>query len=73
MQKELLEKFAEILEEDIILESDYLNSFDEWDSLTTLSLIAMADSDYSVTLSNDTVEEFETVNDVIEYILKNAK
>lgn len=73
MKKELLEKFAEILEEDIILESDYLNSFDEWDSLTTLSLIAMADSDYSVSLSSDTVQEFETVYDVIEHILKNAK
>lgn len=72
MKEELLEKLAEILEEDTINETDELESFDEWDSLTTLSLIAMADSDYSVTLSNEKVEEFVTVKDVVDYITQNA-
>lgn len=72
MKEELLEKLAEILEEDTINETDELESFEEWDSLTTLSLIAMADSDYSVTLSNEVVEEFVTVKDVVDYITKNA-
>lgn len=72
MKEELLEKLAEILEEETINETDELESFDEWDSLTTLSLIAMADSDYSVTLSNEKVEEFVTVKDVVDYITQNA-
>lgn len=72
MKEELLEKIAEILEEETVSETDELESFDEWDSLTTLSLIAMADSDYSVTLSNKKVENFVTVKDVIDYIAQNA-
>lgn len=72
MKEELLEKIAEILEEETVNETDELESFDEWDSLTTLSLIAMADSDYNVSLSNDTVEEFVTVKDVVDHITKNA-
>ena len=73
MKEEILKKIAEILEEDIIKESDFLNSFDEWDSLTTLSLIAMVDSDYNVILTNDIVSEFEIVNDVVDFIIKNGE
>jgi acyl carrier protein len=73
MKEEILEKLAEILEEDKINDSDFLESFDEWDSLTTLSLMAMADADYNVALTNDIVDEFKIVNDVVDFIIKNAK
>ena len=72
MREEILEKLAEILEEESVNELRELESFDEWDSLTTLSLIAMADSDYNVILTNEIVEQFVTVIDVIEYKEKNA-
>jgi acyl carrier protein len=72
MKEEILEKLAEILEEDSISPTQELESFDEWDSLTTLSLIAMADSDYNISLTNEIVEQFVTVKDVLEYIIKNA-
>lgn len=72
MKEEILEKLAEILEEDSISQTQELESFDEWDSLTTLSLIAMADSDYNISLTNEIVEQFVTVKDVLEYIIKNA-
>lgn len=72
MKEEILEKLAEILEEDSISLTQELESFDEWDSLTTLSLIAMADSDYNISLTTEIVEQFVTVKDVIEYIIKNA-
>jgi acyl carrier protein len=73
MEEEILEKLAEILEEDSISQTQELESFDEWDSLTTLSLIAMADSDYNISLTNEIVEQFVTVKDVLEYIIKNAQ
>ena len=73
MKEEILEKLAEILEEDSISLTQELESFDEWDSLTTLSLIAMADSDYNISLTNEIVEQFVTVKDVLEYIIKNAQ
>jgi acyl carrier protein len=71
MKEEILEKLAEILEEDSISLTQELKSFDEWDSLTTLSLIAMADSDYNISLTNEIVDQFLTVKDVLEYIIKN--
>ena len=72
MKEEILEKLAEILEEDSISLTQELESFDEWDSLTTLSLIAMVDSDYNISLTNEIVDQFLTVKDVLEYIIKNA-
>ena len=72
MKEEIIEKLCEILELDSINSSDDLENFDEWDSLTSLSLIAMADSDYGVTLSNDIVESFVTVEDVVNYIINNV-
>lgn len=72
MKEEILKKLAEILEEDTINETQELENFDEWDSLTTLSLIAMADSDYNISLTNEIVEQFVTVKDVLDYITKNV-
>mgnify|MGYP006123478841 CR=1 FL=1 len=73
MNKEvLLEKLAEILEEENIKLTDELESFDEWDSLTSLSLIALADSDYGVTIDNDKIVEFVTIKDVVSFIEKNV-
>ena len=72
MKEEILEKLAEILEEDSISLTQELESFDEWDSLTTLSLIAMADSDYNISLTNEIVDQFVTVKDVVDYITKNV-
>jgi acyl carrier protein len=44
-------KIAEILEVDAVNPSDLLADFPEWDSLSVLSVIAMAGSDYGVVLT----------------------
>ena len=41
--EQFLEQIAELLEEDVVNTSDELKSFDAWDSLTILSIIAFAD------------------------------
>jgi len=41
---------------------------DEWDSLTALSLIAMADDEYSVKLTGDDIRDAVTFNDIFEKI-----
>jgi acyl carrier protein len=69
MKEKLLEKIAEILEVEAITDQEELNSFDEWDSLTALSIIALVDSDYNKTLSNDQLKQFETVGDLVTFIL----
>lgn len=70
MKEELLNKIAEILEVDEIAIEDELDSFDEWDSLTGLSIIALVDSDYNKTLSNDQIKQFVTVGDLVAFVLE---
>jgi acyl carrier protein len=70
MKEELLKKICEILEVDQIALDDLLEKFEEWDSLTALSIIAMADSDYNKTLNNEDLKTFKTVNDLVNFILQ---
>ena len=70
MKEELLKKIGEILEVDQIVLDDLLEKFEEWDSLTALSIIAMADSDYNKTLNNEDMKTFKTVNDLVNFILQ---
>lgn len=50
------ELVSEILEVDSVDAYVELNSFDVWDSLTILSIIAMCDENYGVQLSADEIE-----------------
>lgn len=68
MNQELLNKLKEILEVDELDLNLNFKDFDEWDSLTSLSLIAMVDSDYKITLSNKLIENFENVAACCDYI-----
>ncbi|WP_196891999.1 acyl carrier protein [Aureivirga marina] len=66
--EEFLEKISEILEVESVNLSDNLEDFDEWDSLTSLSLIAMIDSDYNISVTNDDIREFKTIEDVCNFV-----
>lgn len=45
------ERLAEVLEEDAVKPDDVLSSFEQWDSLTALSVVAMIEENYAVNLS----------------------
>ncbi len=62
------EVIAEILEVDAVNLTDELASFDAWDSLTILSVIAISSSEYDVTLSADEVEGSNTIEGLKELI-----
>lgn len=72
-----MEKFktsiSEILEVDNVKMSDELESFDAWDSLTILSIIAYCDEEYKVVLSALEVENSETINGLKELIKSRMK
>ena len=59
---------AEILEVESVNLEDSLSSFDAWDSLTILSIIAYCDEEYKVVLSAEEVEGSETINGLKELI-----
>lgn len=60
---EFLKKIAEILEVENVRESDNLKGFAQWDSLAALSVIAMVDANYGITLQA-TVLAAGTVGDL---------
>lgn len=41
---------------------------EEWDSLIALSIIALADEEYSVKLTGDDIRSASTINDIFEII-----
>jgi acyl carrier protein len=59
---------SEILEVDTIDLNDELESFDAWDSLAVLSIIAFCDSDYNVELTGGEIENTNTINGLKELI-----
>lgn len=67
--EDFLEQMAEIMEVETVNPSDELTSFDAWDSLTTLSIIALADDDFQVSLTNAEITESKTVEGLYKLIL----
>ena len=43
---------------------------DDWTSLTALSVIAMVDEEYNVSISSDMIKESETIEDLFDKINK---
>jgi acyl carrier protein len=72
-----MEKFdevmSEILEVDIVNSEDELATFECWDSLTILSIIAFTDQKYHVSLSAADVVGAKTIGGLKEMINKKMK
>lgn len=45
-----------------------LKDFEEWDSLSKLSLIAMAKQNFGLILTTDDIKSFYTVKDICNYL-----
>lgn len=59
---------AEILEVDVVNMNEELASFECWDSLTVLSIIAFADEKYGVVLSAAEINNAKTICGLKELI-----
>ena len=64
---------AEILEVESVKDEDVLRRFDAWDSLTKLSIISLAGSEYKTFLSARDLDAFETVGALKAHLEKNAR
>lgn len=64
---------SEILEVDAVKLDDEFGSFEAWDSLAVLSIIAFIDSDYSVVLSAEEIDTCGTVSALKELIESKTK
>lgn len=47
-------------------------ALDEWSSLTALSIIAMVDEEYDVTIKGDDIRNSETIEDLFNVIKSKA-
>ena len=71
------DKFIELLKEAFENEDleikmiDKFRDYDEWDSLTLLTVIAMIDEEYDIVIEGDAFDKLQTVEDLYKEILKN--
>ena len=65
-----LSSLADILDVDAVQPTDVLEDFSEWDSLSILSIIAMADSTYQVNLNAAHVKNVATAGELFQLIQK---
>lgn len=68
-----MQNFADLLDDTdatLIKQETVFRDLEEWDSLTALSLIAMADEEYAVKLTGDDIKSSNSLNDIFE-IIKN--
>lgn len=63
-----LNQMAELLEVDSVNLQDEITSFDAWDSLTSLSIIALADDEYSVAISAQDIINAKTIEGLYQFI-----
>lgn len=73
--KDFIEKFAEQFEEtapEKIQANTEFKNLDEWSSLMALSIIAMVDEEYDVTLKGDDIKNANTVEDIFNAIEAKA-
>tara|TARA_S200000501_G_C20392525_1_gene555593 strand:- start:33 stop:257 length:225 start_codon:yes stop_codon:yes gene_type:complete len=70
MEKILVNIFKEALEIESVNLDDYLDVYDNWDSLTRLSLIALIDEHFEIQFSDKEFNEFKTGKDIYKALLK---
>lgn len=70
--KDFIKNFADQFEEtdanEIKAETVY-KKLDEWSSLTALSIIAMVDEEYDITIKGEDIKNSETVEDLYNIVI----
>lgn len=73
--KEFIENFASQFDETDVSEfkaDTEFKALDEWSSLTALSIIAMIDDEYEVTIKGDDIKNAETIEDLFNVVVSKA-
>ena len=60
----------DFLDDDVIIDSDTeFKNLEDWDSLVALSIIAMIDEEYDVSISGDDIRNSSTVQDLMDLVI----
>lgn len=68
--QEIINLIEEALEVDAnsLTEATNLNEIEEYDSMAKLSIIVLADDEFSKKLTGETMREFVTVGDIVNFL-----
>ena len=66
--KNLAEQYEEVNLSEFTPETKF-KEFDEWSSLTSLSIIAMIDDEYGVVVKGDEIRQATTVQDLFDIVI----
>lgn len=67
--EDLIQKLADILEVDDLDITKKFKDYDEWDSLSSLSVMALLDSDYNLSMRGKEIEAFESIEAFCKEVL----
>jgi len=70
---EFYQKLAEILDIEEVNPADVLKDFDGWDSLAILSVLALADSKYGVSIKAEEIRSVVTAEDLARLVETKQK
>jgi acyl carrier protein len=70
---EFYQRLAEIIDVDELQPECVLRDFDEWDSLAVLSVLALADSKYGVTIRAEEIRSVVTAADLADLVEAKQK
>jgi len=67
-----IENFEEVfeLEKGTMKATDIFRNYDEWDSITLLTLTAMLDDEYGVTIPRKDFDKILTIQEVFDFIIQ---
>lgn len=59
------------LSKDTIKPEDRFREYEVWDSLALLSLMAMLEDEYNITIPRDDFQKIDTIQELYNYVNKN--
>ena len=68
MMEDFYEELAVILEEEVVRRDDVLEDFEEWDSLTSLAIVAMLSEKYGVEVRGGDLETIVSAGDLEDLV-----
>jgi len=70
---EFYQRLAEILDAEEVTEQSVLGDFESWDSLSVLSVLALADSKYGVAIKAEEIRSVVTAGDLAALVESRRK
>jgi acyl carrier protein len=71
--KEFIQNFADQLDDtdaEVLTPETEFRELDDWSSLAALSIIAMVDEEYGVSIASDTFKNAKTIQDLFDQVNK---